>query len=237
LEVLRLRNHTPPTSDEVRSVIKRLLAQQLWKTELGRQLWTWQLVSGVLTVILGGIVLAWPGPSILVASTLFGVYMLLTGFVQLLLAFALPRSAATRVLLFIGGALSLVLAVLSLRHFGDAYAVLLLSVWIGIGVIFRGVADIAAVTSERDLPARGWYVVLGVIAVMAGAVMLVWPFASIVVLAIVFGVWLVLYGVMQIVQSIEIRKDAGEARQIMEAMAERLAALQHRRPVWALGET
>ena len=108
-------------------------------TLLEQALWKWKLDAGLLTVVLGGIVLAWPGPTILVASTLFGVFLLLTGFTELFLAFTLPRSAGTRVLLFITGALSLILAVLSFRHFGDAYAVLLLSLWIGIGFIFQGV--------------------------------------------------------------------------------------------------
>src|ERR1700759_5736385 len=97
---------------------------------LEQALWKWKMVAGVLIVVLGGIVLAWPGPTILVTSTLFGVFLLLTGFTELFLAFTLPRSAGTRILLFISGALSLVLAVLSFRHFGDAYAILLLSIWI-----------------------------------------------------------------------------------------------------------
>ena len=58
-----------------------------------QQLWKWELVSGVLTIILGAIVLAWPGPSILVASTLFAVYLLVAGFAQLFMALTLPRSA------------------------------------------------------------------------------------------------------------------------------------------------
>jgi uncharacterized membrane protein HdeD (DUF308 family) len=111
---------------------------------LAQQMWKWSLVSGVLTIILGGIVLAWPGPTILVAATLFGVYLLLTRFVELYLALMGPGSAGTRVMLFIGGALSLVLAILSFRHFGDAYAVLLLSLLIGIGFIFQGVAESAS---------------------------------------------------------------------------------------------
>jgi hypothetical protein len=32
-----------------------------------------KLVSGVLTIVLGAMVLAWPGPSTLVVSTIFGV--------------------------------------------------------------------------------------------------------------------------------------------------------------------
>src|SRR4051794_28681487 len=102
---------------------------------LGQRLWKWKLTAGVLTIVLGGILLGWPGPTILVVSTLFGVYLLLSGFTELSLAFTLPRSAATRILLFITGALSLVLVGLSFRHFGDAYAILLLSIWIGIGLI------------------------------------------------------------------------------------------------------
>ena len=114
----------------------------------------------MLTIILGAIVLAWPGPSILVASTLFAVYLLVAGFAQLFMAFILPRSAGTRVMLFISGALSLVLAILSFRHFGDAYAVLLLSLWIGISFIFQGVSESAIGISTRDLPGRGWYISL-----------------------------------------------------------------------------
>ena len=36
-------------------------------------LWKWTLASGLLAVILGILVLVWPGISILVAATLFGV--------------------------------------------------------------------------------------------------------------------------------------------------------------------
>jgi len=103
------------------------------------------------------------------------------------LAFTLPRNAATRVLLFLTGALSLVLAILSFRHFGDGYAVLLLSLWIGNRFHLPGCfGECRSRWGERDLPGRGWYVVLGVMSLIAGAVVLVWPFDSIVVLTLVF---------------------------------------------------
>jgi len=194
---------------------------------LEQRLWKWKLVAGLLTIVLGGIVLAWPGPTILVASTLFGVYLLLTGFTELFLAFTLPRSAATRILLFISGALSLVLAVLSFRHFGDAYAILLLSIWIGIGFVFQGVSEVAVSIGEQKLPGRGWYAVLGVISVIAGFVVLVWPFDSIVMLTLVAGVWLVVMGVVQTVQAFQVRKDAKTVQEAVESVSERLAP--HRR--------
>src|SRR4029077_365292 len=206
---------TNTNADEAKGVVKPLLGQQLWK---------WTLAAGVLTIVLGGIVLAWPGPTLLVASTLFGVYLLLTGFVGLFIAFPLPRSAGMRFLLFISGILSVVLAILSFRHFGDAYAILLLSLWIGIGFIFQGVSVIVAEIGESELPGRGWSVVLGVISVIAGLVVLVWPFDSIVVLVLVAGVWLVVLGVVQIIQSFQIRKDARTVREAIDSVSKRFTA-------------
>jgi uncharacterized membrane protein HdeD (DUF308 family) len=191
---------------------------------LAQELWKETLAVGVLTAILGGMVLAWPGPSILVAAILFGVYLLMSGTTELFLSYTLPRSAAARVLLFIAGALSVVLAVLSFRHFGDGYAVLLLSLCIGIGFTFLGVSEVAVAGSLPALPGRGWYIVLGILSVIAGVVVLAWPFDSIVLLAIVTGVCLVLIGVIQIVQAFQIRKDAKAAHQTVDAVAERVTA-------------
>jgi hypothetical protein len=122
-------------------------------SRVGQRLWKSQLVAGLLTIVVGVMVLAWPGPSILVAATLFGVYVLMSGLVELHLAFTLPRSTETRVLLFISGALSLIFAVSSFRHFGDGYAVLLLSLFIEISFIFHGISGVAAGIGESACPA------------------------------------------------------------------------------------
>ena len=189
---------------------------------VGQRLWKGKLVAGLLTIVLGVLVLAWPGPSILVASTLFGVYLLLSGMVELYLGFTLPRSAATRVMLFISGALSLVLAIMSFRHFGDGYAVLLLSLWIGIGFIFQGVSAAAIGVSESDLPGRGWYIVAGIISLLAGLAVLVWPFDSIAVLTLATGIWLIVIGIGQAIQAIQTRKAANTARHAIDDVSDRL---------------
>jgi uncharacterized membrane protein HdeD (DUF308 family) len=191
-------------------------------TLVGQRLWKYKLTTGVLAIVLGAIVLAWPGPSILVASTLFGVYLLVSGLVELFLAFTLPRSAATRVMLFISGALSVVLAILSFRHFGDAYAVLLLSLWIGIGFIFQGVSGVAVGASVNGLPGRGWYVVAGIISVLAGLVVLVWPFDSIAVLTLAAGIWLVIIGITQIVQAVQTHRHAKTAEHTIDEVSQNL---------------
>ncbi len=157
-------------------------------------------------MVLGGVILAWPGISIVVAAIFFGVYLLITGVAQVIFAFALHVSAGSRILLFISGAASLILAVLAFRHFGQGYAVLLLAIWIGIGFIFRGVATTISAISEPNLPGRGWSIFVGVISLLAGIIVLASPFDSIVTLAIVVGVWFIVIGVFEIVSSFRIRK-------------------------------
>lgn len=157
-------------------------------------------------MIVGGVILAWPGISILAAAVAFGVYLLITGVAQVVFAFSLHVSAGSRILLFISGAASLILAVLAFRHFGQGYAVLLLAIWIGIGFIFRGVATTVSAISDPALPGRGWSIFIGVISLLAGIVVLASPFESIVTLAIVVGVWFVVIGVFEIVSSFGIRK-------------------------------
>ena len=171
-------------------------------------LWKSTLVSGILSLILGVLVLAWPCISVLVAAIWFGVYLLITGIAEVVFAFSLHVTAGSRILLFISGAASLILAVLAFRHFGTdpRTAILLLAIWIGVGFIFRGVATTVSAISDPTLPGRGWSIFVGVISLLAGIVVIAYPFDSIITLAIVVGVWFVVIGVFEIVSSFGIRK-------------------------------
>jgi uncharacterized membrane protein HdeD (DUF308 family) len=191
------------------------------ETLLESKLWKFAMVWGVLTVALGALILAWPGTSILVASTLFGVYLLLSGFAGVAMAFTLPESAGMRILLFISGVLSVILALLCFRNFGDPYPILLLSIWIGASFIVQGVSIVAVAISYKELPARGWYGVLGVLSVIAGVVVFVWPWDSIVVLTLVIGVWLVVMGIIEIVRGFQMRNDSKTLREAGKVVRDR----------------
>jgi uncharacterized membrane protein HdeD (DUF308 family) len=135
-----------------------------------------------------------------------------SGFVGVAMSLTLPESAGMRVMLFISGVLSVILAVLCFRNFGDQYPILL-SIWIGVSFIVQGFSIVAVTISYKALPARGWYAVLGVLSVIAGAVVLVWPWDSIVVLTLATGVWLVVMGIVQIVQGFMMRNDSKTLRE------------------------
>ncbi|WP_155769488.1 HdeD family acid-resistance protein [Mycobacterium asiaticum] len=173
-------------------------------------LWKSTLLSGILSLALGVVVLAWPQISVLTAAIAFGVYLLITGAAQVVFAFSLHVSAGSRILLFISGAASLILAMLAFRHFGNA--VLLLAIWIGIGFIFRGVATTVSAVSDPHLPGRGWSIFIGIISLLAGIVVMASPFESIITLAFVVGIWLAVLGLFEIVSAFGIRKASQDLR-------------------------
>ncbi|MBJ7340846.1 HdeD family acid-resistance protein [Mycolicibacterium sp.] len=180
-------------------------------------LWKTAAVSGLLAIALGVAIVAWPGISIAVAAIFFGAGLLLTGIQQVFFAFSLDVSAGGRVLLFISGAASLILAIMAFRHLYDA--VLLLAIWIGVGFIFRGVATTVSAISDPTLPGRGWNVFVGVISLIAGVVVLASPFDSIGTLAFVVGIWLIVIGVMEVVAAIAIRRATSRVHEAFQSGA------------------
>jgi uncharacterized membrane protein HdeD (DUF308 family) len=173
-------------------------------------LWKSVLLTGVLSVILGAMVLAWPGKTIIIAGLFFAAYLLVTGISQIFHAFTLHISGGGRALLFISGAASLVLAVLCFKSLTNT--ILLLAIWIGIGFIFRGVAEATSAIGDPETPGRGWQIFLGIINVIAGVIVMSYPISSLGTLTLVVGIWLIILGVIEIIASFGIRKAGNEVR-------------------------
>ena len=58
----------------------------------------------------------------------------------------------------------------------------------------------------RDMPRRGWVIFTGILGFVAGLIVLFQPAISLVTLAWVLGIWLIIYGTMEIVASFSVRK-------------------------------
>lgn len=166
-------------------------------------LWKSAIASGALAVVLGVAVLVWTGTSITLAAIFFGVALLVTGFEQVFFAFSLRTSTWLRVLLLISGAAALVLAVVALSRFYDAWR--LLAIWIAVGFIFRGVSTTVSAISDPTLPGRFWNIVMGVVSLIAGVVVMAFPYDSLQTLALIVGIWLIVLGIMEIVAGVGIR--------------------------------
>ena len=172
--------------------------------------WVSTLVSGVLTVVLGILVLGSPGLTSVVVLVFFGAYLLVSGIAQVVFAFSLHASAG-RVLLFISGAASMVLAVLAFAVplLGVIWVdLILLKIPIAVGFILRGGATSVLAISDPELPGRGRIIAYSIAGVIGGILVLASPIVSLVTLTLVVGLCLVITGVLEIMSSFGFRTSA-----------------------------
>lgn len=171
---------------------------------LGKAAWQSLLILGLAAVAVGIIALVWPGQTLAVIGILFGIYLLISGVMEIVAAFGSHISAGMRVLNIVVGALSILLGLFCFR--GSLESVLLLSLWIGIGFLMWGIATIvSAASAPGGTPGRGWAVFLGAMTLIGGIIVISWPIGSIVTLAVFTGIWLIVVGVMEIVRAFTLR--------------------------------
>jgi uncharacterized membrane protein HdeD (DUF308 family) len=171
--------------------------------------WGWVLFFGIVTLVAGLMTVAWPDETILVVAILVGIQLFVSGIFRLVAAFT-DEGEGHRAWWAILGLLSIAVGIMCLRNLFVTIAALTLVlgiVWViqGITEFFAGVMGSA--------PHRTWTIFMGIIGFIAGVVVLTYPFTSILAVAWVFGVWLIFYGVMQIVVALKIKQVAEAAAQ------------------------
>lgn len=65
---------------------------------------------------------------------------------------------------------------------------------------------------------RGWLVAFGLITLVAGILVLLWPVQSVLVLAVILGIWLLVAGVFRLVMAIAVDEATGGARLLVAAL-------------------
>ena len=183
---------------------------------IGRH-WGWLLFFGILMVAAGVCAVAWPGPTVLVLAVLFGIQIIVSGIFWFISAFTREESGGARVLSAILGLLGILIGLYAVRHI--IVSVVALALLIGIYWVAYGIAQIYAAIAHRELPHRGWMGFIGALSVVAGIIVIVWPGPSLVTLALVLGIWLIIYGLMEITLAFRVRSAISHARHIVTSPA------------------
>ena len=82
---------------------------------------------------------------------------------------------------------------------------LALAVIFGIFWMVSGAIELFMALSHREMAHRGWNIIMGIISVLAGFIVLVYPGISLLALAVILSVWLVFFGIMQITLAVRLR--------------------------------
>src|SRR5665811_1298270 len=162
--------------------------------------WWLFLVSGLLSILIGGALVLWPGKTLTVVGFLIGFWMLFFGIIRFLMALFGGESEGRWVLLMVG-IVGIVLGIVVMKNPAETVGIIALIA--AIFWIISGLVDVFRAVTDGDMPSRGWVIFGGLAAIAAGAIILLWPAASLTVLALVAGIFFLFDGVMQIVASFQ----------------------------------
>ncbi|MFE2064992.1 HdeD family acid-resistance protein [Streptomyces sp. NPDC059467] len=158
--------------------------------------WTWHLLYGLVSIVIGVIAVAWPGPTLVVLAVVLGAQLIATGVFRMVGSASLGDTGTARTLTAVLGVVSLLLGLYAIRHV--LITVLALGLLLGVYWIVDGFTAVFAAVDHPGLPGRGWNIFIGLLGVLAGLTLLTWPGLSLLTLSFLAGLWLIMLGAMQL---------------------------------------
>jgi uncharacterized membrane protein HdeD (DUF308 family) len=199
----------PTSPDEFRDAL-RLEARGLAKRAIKGVRLAFGIAGGV-AVVVGALLLIWPNHTIPVLAFLFGIYLVITGGVRLVLGiFGRSLGTGHRVLNVLLGTLLVVGGVIALRDVAVASATLLLIIAIVVGVAWI-VEGIMSITESGASRRQGWAIAYGIISVLGGVAVLAVPTWSGFWLLMVAAVILIVLGLLGLMRAFTFGRDALKA--------------------------
>jgi uncharacterized membrane protein HdeD (DUF308 family) len=191
--------------------------QSLRSTDMFKSTSTSLILLGVLAIIVGIIALAWPGVTVLALVILFAIYAFIDAGLQAVRAFS-SRTAGPVFGHLLLGLVDLAAGVIALVWPGPTALVLVLV--IGIWAVVGGFVElVAAFGSGETAGTRALFILGGLVSIAFGVVLFARPGVGAVTLALLFGLFSIIYGVSQIVTGVELRRTGHTVGEVLEHAA------------------
>ncbi|MDO8732239.1 MAG: DUF308 domain-containing protein [Actinomycetota bacterium] len=173
--------------------------------------WWMLLFVGIVSIVVGAFCVFQPETAIKTLALLFAIWLIITGLWQFVRGFSSGLGGVTRALLLITGALSLLIGLEALRSYFETNSALLagwiLAIFIGVGFLMRGFADLFMGIERKGQAGRGWQIFSGIVIIIGGFVVLTVPM-TIVALAWVVGIWLIVIGLFEVLGAFMVKRAA-----------------------------
>ena len=163
------------------------------------------IFGGLLSLVLGIMVLVWPGVTIGVVVITVGIQFLVVGILTLTGAIAGEGGVGEKILLSFLGVLGLLAGVVTFAR--PLRSSLVLVVVIAAFWLVGGIVDLVASVFGSAVPSRGWRILGALVSIGAGVIALSWPGITVVALARILGIWMVLFGGLLLVAGLVARTD------------------------------
>ncbi|MCV2395595.1 DUF308 domain-containing protein [Actinotalea sp. M2MS4P-6] len=163
-------------------------------------------LGGVITLIIGILIVVWPGRTAAVVAGVIAAYALIAGVVYAAIGlFGSGRGGWWRLGHVVLGVLFVVVAILAFSNLRATTAFLATFLGIITGAMWV-VSGAGAIAMSRYAPSRGWAIVSGIISIVAGVLLLFSPIFGVAVLWWLLGISAIVIGIAQIIYALSITR-------------------------------
>jgi uncharacterized membrane protein HdeD (DUF308 family) len=165
-------------------------------------------VGGVIALIVGILILIWPGKTAAVVTAIIAIYAIAGGLVYAGLGiFSKSMGGWARIGHIVLGVVFIIAGIIAFMNLGatTVWLALFLGILVGIMWIVEGVVALTALGSASS---KGWSIFFAIISIIAGIVLLFSPLWGAVVLWWLLGISLVVLGIIQIVRAFTWKGDS-----------------------------
>jgi uncharacterized membrane protein HdeD (DUF308 family) len=175
---------------------------------LGEKHWWQILVRGIIALIFGIVVLAWPTAALIIFAILFGVFVFVDGIFTLVVATNYKAGGGRRAWLYVRSIAGIIvgLIIFFLPVVAIPLLILILVYLIAAWALVTGVMELVyAFQANQDTAIRWMFAISGILSIILGILMLIKPLIGALVIAVVVGAYAVLAGILLIILSFRLR--------------------------------
>jgi uncharacterized membrane protein HdeD (DUF308 family) len=158
-------------------------------------------VGGVLAVIVGILILVWPGKTAMVVAAIIAIYAIAAGLVYGGLGiFSKTKGGWSRVGHIALGVLFIVAGIIAFANLGatTTWLALFIGILVGIMWIIEGIVSLSTLGASSS---KVWTVIFAIVSIIAGIVLLFSPIWGAAVLWWLIGIGIIVLGIIQIVRA------------------------------------
>lgn len=173
--------------------------------ELGKTSWIWRLLGGLALIILGLLIVLYPGITILLFVEIFGLFLFISGITELAFGLTADGGGVEKSLFILQGIMAIIIGMLAFLLPGITLlmATYLVAAW---AIIWGIVEIVAALTTQKEgqisiygpnaKVGKGVGLIVGVLALLLGIMTLVWPGVTLALIVIMVGSIVILIGIL-----------------------------------------
>ncbi len=147
--------------------------------------------TGILMLVIGVILLLWPGATVLSVCSILGWCLLVGGAVEIILGMTGNRSPAGTA----GGAVSAIVGLVFITR--PEIVISILPVVVGLALSAAGIGLLVSVIARRSFGTLATMKIIGgTITLVVGLILMFHPLTSVKLLTVVLGIVLIYYGIL-----------------------------------------